>query len=175
MSELPDQERLGNRLMLWVAQGFGSGRMPVAPGTFGTIPGLLWALVLLQTGRVDWFLVLTLLGLGASVYLCGRAEELLNSRDPGSVVLDEIAAMPVCFLPFIRPVSGGWEFSSSWIWSTRGLLILCTAFGLFRLFDIWKPWPVRQSQRLPRGWGVTMDDFLAAVYSAAVLAVIFQR
>ena len=153
-------------LVLWIAQGFGIGRMPVAPGTFGSIAGLFWFGAWLHVGHLGLFFA----GLAGSallaVWLGGASEKILQQTDPPSVVLDEIIAVPFCFaalvvrgylreghLPepsyFLEP--GIWPF-------TLGI------FGLFRFFDIVKPWPVRQSQSLPGGWGVTVDDLLAAVY-----------
>lgn len=90
------------------------------------------------------------------------------------MVLDEIAALPVCFAPwaFSHGVPGS-ELGtvSQWMHQWQGGLPVA-GFLFFRLFDIWKPWPVRQSQDLPGGWGVTVDDFLAAGYSAAALALL---
>ena len=88
-------------ITLFVAQGFGVGRIPFAPGTFGSLVGLAW-FALLLTGYNLWaYFGGTLLGLALSVWLCGAAERILGKKDPGSVVLDEIAAMPVCFLPWV--------------------------------------------------------------------------
>ena len=153
-------------LLVWIAQGFGSGRIPLAPGTFGSVLGLGWFAVL--TIPKSWPILLagTLAGLLASIWLCGVAERILNQTDPGSVVLDEIAAIPLCFLawtflsaPAHGPLPGPAFFFSekNWPWSAG-------IFLAFRAFDILKPWPVRQSQRLPGGWGVTVDDALAAGY-----------
>ncbi len=157
-------------LLLWVAQGFGSGRISVAPGTFGSLIGLLWFAALLVVGNFWVFLTGTLTGLALSVWFCGAAEKLLKQTDPGSIVLDEITAMPVCFLPW---VISQWQRTGAmpapeFFFSARTWHLTAIIFALFRLFDVWKPWPVRQSQRLPGGWGVTMDDVLAAVYVALV-------
>jgi len=154
------------RLILWVAQGFGSGRCPIAPGTVGSGLGLAWfaALLALRSPSLLW----AALGLsvGVSIWFCGKAEKLLNQTDPGSVVLDEIVAVPLCF--------AGWLV---WVQAHEGALpppgrlvradtwpLVVAGFVLFRIFDILKPWPVRQSQALPGGWGVTVDDLLAAGY-----------
>lgn len=159
---------------LWVAQGFGVGRAPFAPGTFGTLMGLLWLGLLSLTGNLWLFLAGTAAGLGASVWFCGAAEKILRQTDPGSVVLDEIAALPICFLPWIASV---WIHTHALpapedYFQGPQLLGTVALFALFRVFDIVKPWPVRQSQRLPGGWGVTTDDVLAAVYVAAIAAVV---
>ena len=155
-----------NALILWLAQGFGVGRIPVAPGTFGSVVGLGWFALLLLPGNLWVFIGGTILGLVASVWLCGEAEKILKQTDPGSVVWDEIAAIPVCFIGWVLMwyaqqgalPSVEYFFTGHNLWLTLGVL------AAFRLFDIWKPWPVQQSQDLPGGWGVTVDDFLAAAY-----------
>ncbi|HZI32000.1 MAG TPA: phosphatidylglycerophosphatase A, partial [Candidatus Binatia bacterium] len=79
-------------VMVWIAQGFGVGRIPFAPGTFGSVVGLLWFALLLWPGNL-WFLVGGIIvGVLVSVWFCGAAEKALNQKDPSSVVLDEIAA-----------------------------------------------------------------------------------
>src|SRR5205823_49959 len=88
-------------LALWIAQGFGIGRIPIAPGTFGSVLGLAWFALLLHTGNLWLYLLGTVLGLALSVWLSGIAEEILQKKDPSSVVIDEIAAIPVCFSGFI--------------------------------------------------------------------------
>src|SRR5947207_1074780 len=91
------RKQMKNWFVLWIAQGFGVGRIPFAPGTLGSLVGLLWFAVLLLPGN-PWF------GLGGmlaavflSVWLCGAADEILNRTARGSVVLDEIVAVPLCF------------------------------------------------------------------------------
>jgi phosphatidylglycerophosphatase A len=157
--------------LLWLAQGFGSGRSPWAPGTFGSLVGIVWTWLLLATGSLVWFLGGTVIALAAAVWICGQAERILQDHDPGCVVLDEIAALPVCFLPLavmevilhgqLRPVEH---------FGPRNVaLTLAVGFALFRLFDIWKPGPIRHAQRLPGGLGVVADDFFAALAVALVL------
>lgn len=157
---------------LWIAQGFDVGRIPVAPGTFGTLVGLVWFAFLLVPGSLPLYLIGTLLGLIASVWFCGEAERILQQADPGSVVLDEIAAIPVCFLPWVWSEFGRLHAMPpvETFFTGRALLMTALVFGLFRAFDILKPWPVRQSQSLPGGLGITVDDFLAALYVAALTA-----
>jgi phosphatidylglycerophosphatase A len=127
--------------------------------------GLLWFGVLLSFGNLWLFVGGTVMGIGISVWLCGVAEKILGQKDPGSVVLDEVTAMPVCFI--------GWMFSffSLHKYPSPGFFlawpncpITLAVFLAFRFFDVVKPWPVRQSQALPGGWGITVDDVLAAVY-----------
>lgn len=161
------------RLGLWVAQGFGVGWIPVAPGTFGSVLGVGWFALLAAGG--PWVLLPgSLAGLALSVWLCGAAEKILRQTDPGCVVLDEITAMPVCFYSWVALYyvkHGSWpgvgQFIFAWHWAfTFGV------FAAFRFFDVLKPWPVHQSQSLRGGWGVTVDDLLAAIYvNLLVLAV----
>jgi phosphatidylglycerophosphatase A len=153
-------------LKLWIAQGFGLGRIPRAPGTFGSIEGILWFALLVSIGRPWIFAAGTLAGIALSVWLCGEGEKILHQTDPGSVVLDEIIAMPVCFLAWVGILywrTGTFPGLESFF-SGRTWPLVVGVFAAFRFFDIVKPWPVRQSQALPGGWGVTIDDLLAAVY-----------
>src|SRR5262245_16949886 len=92
---------LKNDVTLMLAQGFGAGRIPLAPGTFGSLLGLLWFFILL-TGNNFWlFLAGLFIGVALAIPICGAAERVLQQHDPPSVVLDEIAAVPICFLPWV--------------------------------------------------------------------------
>jgi len=157
-------------MILFLAQGFGVGRIPFAPGTFGSLAGLVWFAALLATRRYDLYVMGAVLGVFLSVWFCGAAEKILKQKDPSSVVLDEIIAIPFCFLPWVTyewlpqhklPALEAFLGGRAWL-GTIGVFIL------FRVFDIVKPWPVRQSQRLPGGLGVTVDDILAAAYVALI-------
>ena len=160
------RNRVKDQFILWIAQGFGAGRIPFAPGTFGSLVGLLWFGVLLWPGNLWLGLIGMLAGIFLSVRLCGAAERILNRTDPGSVVLDEIVAVPLCFAVWVGEYF--WRHGvlpPPIFFFSRGAWPLTVAvFAAFRLFDVLKPWPVRQSQRLPGGWGVTLDDLLAALY-----------
>lgn len=171
--------RFPDRLVLWVAQGFGSGRLPAGPGTWGSVVGVLWLVGLLSLGSALGWAVGTLAGLALSVVACSRAETLLGRTDPPSVVIDEIAALPLTFL-------GPWVALGSWpadlaaqpsdvfqrFWPE-----LLTGFLAFRVFDIAKPGPIGRLQSLPRGWGVTADDIAAALAAAVVtgLATLWRQ
>jgi len=153
-------------LALWIAQGFWIGRIPIAPGTFGSALGLVWFALLLCTNNLWLYLLGTVVGFGASVWLSGIAEKMLGKKDPSSVVIDEITAVPVCFLGWIGrfwvsyhalPVPESFFAPATWY-------LTLIIFVLFRLFDVAKPWPIRSSQSLAGGWGITVDDFLAAAY-----------
>jgi phosphatidylglycerophosphatase A len=164
-----------NSFLLWLAQGFGIGRVPKAPGTFGSVVGLLWFALLLLPGNPGLYLLGTVLGLALSVWLCGVGEKVLQAKDPGSVVFDEIAAIPVCFIVWIavHHSKTGIFPGLGFFFSKQHWLGVVGVFAAFRFFDVLKPWPVRQSQSLPGGWGVTVDDALAAIYvNVVVLAVL---
>lgn len=152
---------LTDRFILLTAEGFGLGRIPVAPGTWGSLWGLPlgWALGAAET---TWWMRLLVMGLMfvVGVPLCDRAATLLAKKDPGSVVWDEMAAFPLiyAFVPL----------DESQLW----LVLLC-GFGLFRIFDIWKPPPVRNCDRLTGGFGIMLDDIAAGAYAAAALWLLF--
>src|SRR5581483_4497437 len=153
-------------ILLWIAQGFGIGRIPAAPGTFGSVLGLLWFALLLLTGNLWLVLAGMVAGLALSVWVCGVGERVLAEKDPGSVVFDEIDEVTVCFLGWLIIVfsrTGAVPPVEYFLARSHWPLVL-GIFTAFRVFDILKPWPVRGSQSLPGGWGVTVDDLLAAVY-----------
>jgi phosphatidylglycerophosphatase A len=135
--------------------GFGSGLAPKAPGTFGTLVGLpLYWLIhpLVLNSQLILILFLFLVG----IYFCQKTGDALGVSDHGGIVWDEIVAMMLVltFTPL------------QWTW-------WAVAFILFRLFDIWKPFPIRQlDANLKGGLGVMLDDLLAALYAIAVLKVL---
>jgi phosphatidylglycerophosphatase A len=168
-----DARKLKKHFLLWVAQGFGVGRVPFASGSFGSLLGLLWFVVLLWPGSFWLYLAGMSAGVFVSVWLCGRAEKILSRTDPGSVVLDEIIAVPMCFavqvLEFLH--RNGVMPGPRFFFGPHAWLMTLGVFLAFRFFDIAKPWPVHKSQNLPGGWGVTLDDVLAALYVNVVVAL----
>lgn len=173
MRPTPPRRDLQDRLVLWVARGFGAGLSPRAPGTVGSVVGLLWFLLLAASGSWGLFFAGLFAGIILSIWVAGRAEAILNRPDPGEVVIDEVVAIPVCLLPWllmhpqaIHPSGGGFLAVAQAV----GWLPIAAAFATFRFFDILKPWPVNRSQRLPGGWGITCDDILAAVYAGIIVA-----
>ncbi|MDB6123245.1 MAG: phosphatidylglycerophosphatase [Pedosphaera sp.] len=159
------------RFVLWVAQGFGSGVIPFAPGTFGSVVGLVWFALLVAGGSFWLYLIGCIVGIVVSVRFCGMAELILHEEDPSSVVLDEIIAIPICFASWVGILyfKDGMMPAPAYFFSSQTLPITVAIFALFRLFDIAKPSPVYQSQSLPGGWGVTIDDVLAAIYVNVVV------
>jgi phosphatidylglycerophosphatase A len=132
---------------LLVATGFHLGRFPYAPGTVGSLAGLL---LFLPLRHLQWTIHLSIAGFlfAVGTYTAGIAERGLACRDPSAVIIDEIAGCWIAVLA-IPP----------------HLLPLLIAFVLFRLFDIWKPFPADRAQKLPGGWGVMLDDLVAGVYA----------
>ena len=134
------------------ALGCGSGLSPKAPGTFGTLAAFPLYLVLAGLpGPLYWALLL--LGGLIGIWACGRTGRALGVADHGGIVWDEIVAF-LAVLPFTPPTWWGYVL----------------AFGLFRLFDIWKPYPIGWlDARVKGGLGVMLDDMLAAGYAIICL------
>jgi phosphatidylglycerophosphatase A len=165
------------RCIVWIAEGFGIGRVPFGPGTFGSLVGLVWLALLVRLGTLTGFCLGLAIGIALSVVLCDAAERITGRKDPGSVVLDEIVAVPICFLPWILVLHERLGTMPHPEFFLRGghWWITAVLVALFRLFDIWKPWPIRPSQKLPGGWGVTVDDCLAAIPVAALSLLMIPR
>jgi phosphatidylglycerophosphatase A len=147
----------GNRLARAIATWFGCGYSPVAPGTVGSLAGLAIAIVLREfAGLAPWqFAVLAAAGFVPAVWAATDTARALNAKDPGIVVVDEVIGQWIA-IAGAHPIN--WK-------SYLG------AFALFRLFDIWKPPPVRQLEGLREGLGIVADDAMAGVYAALVLFV----
>lgn len=139
----------------WLACGFGSGLAPVAQGTFGSLAAILPWLLLRQCALPVNLLVIVA-GFAVGVWACDVAGRALGVDDHRSLVWDEFVGQWIALLPAL------W---ASW-WS------VLLGFALFRLFDVWKPWPIRYLDRhLKGGIGVMMDDVVAGIF-AAVLGVL---
>jgi phosphatidylglycerophosphatase A len=144
-------------LAVWIATGFGIGRLPYAPATWAS---LAVALVLLPlASSLDPWIVggVALLVAGLGVWSAGEAEKSLGT-DAKPIVIDEVAGMLVgiCGVPMGK----------------SPLLTLTLLFVLFRFFDIAKPLGIGRSQSLPGGWGVVLDDVLAGIATNAALRVL---
>jgi phosphatidylglycerophosphatase A len=142
------------------------GRMRKAPGTWGSVAGLLYFTVVFaglgqsRFGDV-WLVLFSLAGAYFSVAMCGEAEFRLGERDPGKVVLDEFVAMPLCFI--------GWARFGDVVPANYNWAIFLTGFALFWLFDISKSLGISKLQDLPGGWGVTIDDTAAALAACVTM------
>ena len=138
----------------FLAFGFGSGLAPVAPGTAGTVASLPFAALIVQL-PLPVALAVVVAAFLVGIYLCGVTGQKLGVHDHGGIVWDEFVGMwlVVLFIPF------------HWAW-------WLVAFALFRVFDAVKPWPIRWfDRRIHGGFGVMLDDILAAVYTLIVLGL----
>lgn len=145
------------KLAYLISTWFGCGYSPKAPGTAGSLAALLIGIILHEYGGFGpWqFLILAALTLLPAVWAAGVTAVDSGRKDPQFVVIDEVIGL---WIALAGAVSYNWK-------SYLG------AFALFRLFDIWKPPPVRQLEALPGGWGINLDDVMAGVYGALVLLV----
>jgi phosphatidylglycerophosphatase A len=159
-----------SRSLLLVAQGLGLGRLHPGPGTWGSLGGILLTTGLLLVPDPSFYIAAVLILVAAAVPICSAAERALGETDPGSVVLDEIVAVPIAFSGYaahwwVVGATPRIEGISQW-WPA-----LLAAFVLFRIFDIWKPWPIRRLQDFHGGFGIVLDDVAAAILSAVLLAL----
>jgi phosphatidylglycerophosphatase A len=138
------------------------GRKLPAPGTWGSVAGLLYFTVFFYPLGIVGTLIFSAIGAYLAVALCGEAEFRLARKDPGEVILDEFIAIPLCFLGWRQLAEG--LIPPSWVW-----IIFLVGLGLFRVFDILKPFGIRRLQELPGGWGVVVDDVVAALATCAVM------
>jgi phosphatidylglycerophosphatase A len=137
--------------ILFIAQGAYSGRFPAAPGTAGTIVGVLLFLLIKGLPLVAYLFVCVLV-IGLGTWAAEEAEKLLGKKDAPSIVIDEIAG----FLIAMSLIPPTWD-------------MILTGFFLFRFLDIVKPWPLRQLQNLHGGVGIMIDDIGAGIYTNLIL------
>ena len=164
------------RVAVFIATAGGLGYLPKAPGTWGSIAGAVIGIICVwatsrrviaianlerpfsfwSNGLVPGYtcLILALIMAFIGVWAAGQAARVSGSKDPQYVVIDEVSGQLLAyFLPFTVL---NWK---SWL----------LGFILFRVFDIWKPFPARQAESLPGGWGIMADDWIAGIYAAVVL------
>jgi phosphatidylglycerophosphatase A len=140
----------------FLAFGFGAGLAPKAPGTFGSVVGVVAAWWLLELPLVARAVVV-LAVIGAGIWICGESARRLGRHDDQRIVLDEIAGVLLTSLAVIE----------------KTVFALALVFVLFRVFDIWKPWPIRDvDHSLQGGLGIMLDDLIAALYAAICVATI---
>jgi phosphatidylglycerophosphatase A len=150
---LPPWKRTVTHLL---ATWFGCGLAPIGPGTVGSVGALVVLVPLLLAGTPDWRLacgVLFVALLLPGIWAASRYEQITGRKDPQPVVVDEVLGQWLTMLFAVK---------LSWASLVLGLL-------LFRLFDITKPFPVRQAERFQGGWGIVADDLVAGLYGGLVL------
>jgi len=142
----------------WIACGFGSGLSPWAPGTAGSLAALLPWLALRGLPPMVLAMVLAV-AFAIGVWASSAAAQRLHIDDPGCIVWDEFVGQWIALVP-LAFASRGWPW-------------MLVAFGLFRLFDVWKPWPVSWAdRRVKGGFGVMLDDALAGLLAALALTAL---
>jgi len=143
-----------DNIALFIAQGGFSGRMPVAPGTAGTVVGVLLYLLVKDLPSLWYsavFVIVTLIG----TWVAGAADRILGTKDSPTIVIDEIAGLLLAML--LVPFAWGY---------------VAAGFLLFRFFDILKPWPLNKLQDIPGGPGVMLDDIGAGIYTNVTLQIV---
>ncbi len=140
----------------FLAFGFGAGLAPKAPGTFGSLVGLVAAWWLLEL-PLAWRIAVVLGVIGIGIFICGESARRLGRHDDQRIVLDEIAGVLLTSLAVVE----------------KDVLGLALVFVFFRLFDILKPWPIRDvDHSLKGGLGIMLDDLIAALFAAVCVATI---
>ena len=157
ISKLEERRALLRSPTRLLAFGFGTGLAPVAPGTFGTLPALLFWIPLSQ---VHWSIYLAILVVMAvaGIWICQQASDVMGVHDHGGIVWDEIVGYLVAV--FLIPFS---------------LTAMVIGFFLFRAFDIVKPWPISWAdKKVSGGLGIMLDDIIAGAASCIVLHMIHR-
>ena len=143
---------------------FGVGYLPLIPGTFGSLASvgifLLFTQIATGTSLVALVLLFTLIVTFSGIWAASRTEELAGRKDPGKVVVDEVAGQMLALLPLTL-------FNLQSL--TRGVIV---SFILFRLFDIFKPYPAGRFERLKGGYGIMCDDLVAGAYAAVITSIL---
>jgi phosphatidylglycerophosphatase A len=139
-----------------LATWFGIGLLPITPGTWGSLAALPFAWAIRSHLGTAGLAVATVITFTIGWWAAATVAKASAIEDPGAVVIDEVAAQWLVLLPApLDPIA------------------YALAFLLFRIFDIWKPWPVRWAdRRVKGGLGIMLDDFLAAAYAIALLLVL---
>lgn len=152
-----------------IASCLGLGWLPIAPGTWGSLPPVVAFAVMAHLGVSGVIVTAVMAGFivlasVACVACVPAVAALIGKADPGEIVVDEVAGQAIVFLamPWILPT----DMSMRQCCLVSGL-----GFLLFRILDITKPWPIRKLEMLPAGWGVLADDLLAGVFAAVILVI----
>lgn len=147
---------------------FGLGYLPIAPGTWGSLPPALVFGLMCHFGAPSALTLIVMVVLACvGSFICVKFAPAViaatGKSDPREVVADELAGQAITFLavPFLFTE----EISAGQVWFTAII-----GFLVFRIFDIVKPWPIRKLEKFPQGWGVLADDLMAGIYGSVVLA-----
>ncbi len=170
---LPVGASMLDRVVYWLGIGLGSGLPRRAPGTWGTVGGLIIAIPLLSLGFVP-FLILTILSCILGVWICGRTAELMQGHDDPHIVWDEWSGIWITLLPLSYMGIADDNFWQN-VSQELSIFAIVFAFILFRFFDIVKPPPIGWAdKRVAGGLGIMLDDIIAGIMAAVVwVAVMF--
>jgi len=149
------------------ASCFGLGRLPLAPGTWGSLPpAIIFALMCYFGTSAVLIVIVMAVSVLVGSFVCVKCAPAViaatGKPDPREIVADEFAGQALTFMPIAA-------LATRPVWA-----IALFGFLLFRLFDIFKPWPIRKLEKLPAGWGVLLDDLLAGIYAGIVLLLCLQ-
>ncbi len=145
------------------AATFGNLGSLKAPGTWGSAAGVLLYFLLFYTTSELFGALLILASCYFAIGICGEAEKRLKKIDPGEIILDEIVAIPVCFLGLKPFIAGDY-----------GVFVVVGAFLVFRFFDILKPLGIKNLQRYYGGFGVVIDDVVAGLATCAIMNAVLR-
>lgn len=137
----------------WLATWGGCGLIHPAPGTWGTIGALPFGIILLMLGGVPALILAIALLFPAGLWAARHFEKMVREKDSSMIVIDEVIGMFIALIPaLLSPLS------------------IASAFILFRLFDIWKPWPINwMDKKIHGALGVMIDDVMAGIYAALIM------
>ncbi|MBU0529307.1 phosphatidylglycerophosphatase A [bacterium] len=144
-----------NKLANWFSTVFKIGYLPIAPGTWGSLAALvLWFLIIESTSTITFIVSIVIIFI-LGVYTSNITESILKKKDPSVIVIDEWVGqwIALLFLP-------------------KSLLWGLVAFLFFRLFDIWKPYPIKNLDDMTGGWGIMLDDVLAGIYALVAISLL---
>ena len=149
-----------NRCIVFFGVGFGSGLLPKAPGTFGSAFALLFIPLWLNLGFLNSIYAIILMSL-IGIYICGQTAKVMGVHDDGRIVWDEFVGQSITLLPLIY-------------FGKMSLISALIGFLLFRLFDVWKPWPIRVIDRqVHGGFGIMLDDIIAGLWAGLCIYLYF--
>jgi phosphatidylglycerophosphatase A len=140
------------KLSLWIATCFNIGKLPLAPGTWGSVLALLLWFTIIGSIRHITFFFLTIILFGLGVFISTIALRYFDQDDPQQIVIDEFVGQWIALL-FVQ----------------KSIVLGLTGFILFRIFDIWKPWIIGKMDKISGGWGVMLDDAVAGIISLGLL------
>lgn len=156
---LPKQATTLDKLVYWLGIGLGSGLPKRAPGTWGTLGGLIVALPMMQLGFITFFII-TVLASIVGIRICERTSNLMQVHDDPHIVWDEWAGMWISLLPLAFIIN----YAPEYLTQATYWFSIILAFALFRFFDIAKPNPVKWAdEKLTGGLGIMVDDLLAGI------------